>query len=440
MKQIIQGNMHRIEYIFIYFILLQPILDVFAYMELPIPEVIRVMAIGLGFLYLTFFPNQKIQKYTRFYHVLAFVYFLAHFITNWFIKDPFSLTLELTHMIKTFFFIELLLVYVCLLYSFSKRVDWQKIILRNVIISMAIISVIMLLASFTDTGKRTYDMLAKAGHTGWFFSGNELSAILVFGFGMTLLLMLKNKNRQHKLFIFSLLLVLIWSMMTVGTKVSYGGLLLLLSTAILIAIVNHLRTKSFPINVIILLPLLIGTILWTPYSAIGQNLNLTLTNQQKSEQDLADNVLIEEEGVGVGIVLSGRNEFMQETISQYKDAAIPQQLFGMGYGGNYQRDPKLIEMDFFDWFFGFGIIGIIILLIPVVSIGFYILRNLLQGRFQKIDMSMIMIGLSVCLGFGIAFVAGHVLSSPAASIYLALMIAYLYVLSNRLKQPNEGLD
>lgn len=438
MKQLIQGNMHRIEYIFIYFILLQPILDLFAYLALPISEIIRVMAIGLGFLYLTFFPNKTIQKYTRAYHVLAFVYFLAHFTTNWFIKDPFSITLELTHIIKTFFFIELLLVYVCLLYSFSKRVDWQKIILRNVIISMAIISAIMLLANFTDTGKRTYGMLAKAGHTGWFFSGNELSAILVIGFGMTLLLMLKNKNKLHTFFIFSLLLVLTWSMMTVGTKVSYGGLLLLLSAAILIAIVNHIRTKSFPINVIILLPLLIGTILWTPYSAIGQNLNLTITNQQKSEQDLAGNVLIKEEGVGS--VLSGRNEFMQQTISQYKNAAIPQQLFGMGYGGNYQRDPKLIEMDFFDWFFGFGIIGLIVLLIPVLAIGFYIVRNLLQGRLLRMDMSMIMVGLSVCLGFGIAFVAGHVLSSPAASVYLALMIAYLYVLSNRLKQPNEGLN
>lgn len=438
MKHIIQGNMQRIEYIFIYFILLQPILDLFAYLELPISDIIRVVAIGLGFLYLTFFPNKKIRKYTGFYHLLAIVYFIAHFITNWLIKDPFSITLELTNIVKTFFFIELLLVYVCLLYSFSKRADWQMIILRNVIVSMAIISVIMLLASFTDTGKRTYDMLAKAGHTGWFFSGNELSAILVIGFGMTLLLMLKNKKRLHTFFIFSLLIVLSWSMMTVGTKVSYGGLLLLLSAAILIAIVNHFRTKSFPINAIILLPLLVGTILWTPYSAIGQNLNLTIANQQTSELDLDGNVLVEEEGVVS--VLSGRNEFMQETISQYKQAAIPQQLFGMGYGGNYQRDPKLIEMDFFDWFFGFGIIGIIVLLIPVLLIGFYILRNLMQVRLKRIDMSIIMVGLSVCLGFGIAFVAGHVLSSPAASVYLALMIAYLFVLSNRLKQPNEGLN
>ena len=54
---------------------------------------------------------------------------------------------------------------------------------------------------------------------------------------------------------------------------------------------------------------------------------------------------------------------------------MSQKLLGMGYAGNFkyneqkQPDPKLIEMDFHDWFYDFGIIGFVLLMIPFIYYG-----------------------------------------------------------------------
>ncbi|MBJ7988196.1 O-antigen ligase family protein, partial [Bacillus cereus] len=69
------------------------------------------------------------------------------------------------------------------------------------------------------------------------------------------------------------------------------------------------------------------------------------------------------------LIYSDRDKFLKVYKQYYKDAPLSQKLFGMGYAGNYTVKIKLIEMDFHDLFFAFGIVGFLIYLIPLLYFG-----------------------------------------------------------------------
>ncbi|MRB24742.1 hypothetical protein GH839_28555, partial [Bacillus thuringiensis] len=60
------------------------------------------------------------------------------------------------------------------------------------------------------------------------------------------------------------------------------------------------------------------------------------------------------------LIFSGRQVYEERHKQFFKEAPMSQKLLGMGYAGNFkyneqkQPDPKLIEMDFHDWFYDFG--------------------------------------------------------------------------------------
>ena len=112
---------------------------------------------------------------------------------------------------------------------------------------------------------------------------------------------------------------------------------------------------------------------------------------------------------------------------------MSQKLLGMGYAGNFkyneqkQPDPKLIEMDFHDWFYDFGIIGFALLMIPFVYYGLRILLVFIT-RFKEIfNIKYGMIAASLLLALGIAYIAGHILTAPGVGIYFVVVLAYLIV-------------
>src|SRR5699024_7229978 len=80
----------------------------------------------------------------------------------------------------------------------------------------------------------------------------------------------------------------------------------------------------------------------------------------------------------------------------------------------YTSDPKIIEMDFFDMFFSYGVIGSLFLLIPLVYLCVKIL-------VFPIHIEKALLLFTLCLCFGIAFLAGHVIFAPSVMTYLAIL-------------------
>lgn len=427
---------HNVEKLFIYFLLLQPALDVLAYVNIPLSSVLRGLVVGAGIGYIFFFlPDKQGRKSALIYLVILGIIMTMHLVNNYMVKESFSIPVELTYIIKTVFFIVMLLVYVFVIPSFSKQTYWQKVIQSAVLINMTFIAVIMLLATVTDSGYRSYGALAKEGHSGWFFSGNELSVILGMGFSITILYMLQKQSPRTKMLLLPVIGLIIWAMLMIGTKVSFGSVLIVLGISISMFILKAMHNRKNWFNVGVLTVLLAAAIAIMPITPIGNNLDLTFgTNIAKQEKSPAD-VDADGKKQAAQQLLSGRKDFLKEKNKQYQEAPVSQKLLGMGFGGNYTFAPKLIEMDFLDWYFNFGWIGFILLLLPLLYIGYRILIKLCKYHLKSLNVPIILTGVSVALGIGSAFTAGHVLSSPAASIYLAVFIGYLFALVQNEASP-----
>lgn len=428
MSQTNRMFMNYVEKAFIFFILAQPALDILAYVNVPVSTILRGLAIGVAAGYLLCLPDGKWKKLSITYLIVLGAFMICHILNNHMVKAPFSISIELTYVLKTVYFIVMLIVYVFVIKSFSKQKNWQKVLQVIVFINLLVISFVMLAANMTNSGHRSYGALAKEGHSGWFFSANELSVILGMGFSIMLLYILKVKSTRSKILLLPVSILVIWAMLTVGTKVSFGSVIIVLGIALTFYSIKTIYNLKNWLNIIILLVLLTASLLMTPATPIGNNLGLTFgTNVVKQETDVSQS----EKGTARRNILSGRSDFLYDMTAQYSKAPLSQKLLGMGFGGNYTIHPKLIEMDFLDWYFNFGLIGFVLLFLPLLCIGFRILSSLFKYRFSDITAPIIFTGAAVCLGMGSAFVAGHVLSSPAVSIYLAVLIGYLHTLAGR---------
>ncbi len=433
-----------IESFFIIFIAFQPVLDITAFFGSALSIVIRVLAMLVGFVYLFLYPNKKVRLFTTIYLILLGVFMISNIANNYFVKSPFFLTEELTFNIKSAYVVEMIIVFAFVFLSLSKRINWEKIVQRTVFISMSLVGIVMVLATIFDSGKRSYGALAKEGHSGWFFSANELSAILSLGFGLMILYMLNKESIKIKLMLLPSILVVAWSMLMIGTKVGLGAALLLLGAGIIMTLISSFLYKNQLSNLIILGSILVLSVIYIPYSPVGNNINFTILTQNEENGIVNDNNNLSEDEETkrandeelAKMALSGRGDFLKRTFEQYKDAPISQKLLGMGPGGNYKQEPKLVEMDFFDWFFGYGIIGSILLFAPFVYFGSLILKSLFKYKFKHLNFTFLIVGIEVIIGLGIAFLAGHVLLAPASGIYLSILLGYLYVLA--IKQDSNA--
>jgi Na+/H+ antiporter NhaD/arsenite permease-like protein len=95
----------------------------------------------------------------------------------------------------------------------------------------------------------------------------------------------------------------------------------------------------------------------------------------------------------------------------------------MGFAAEYGEKPKVTEMDFFDFFFAYGILGSGIVLILFIKK----IRDWLRVEKEQIseDKNMFIILIGVLMLLAIAFVAGHVFFAPSVSFYLAIGIVLL---------------
>lgn len=432
------------------YILLQPFLDVSAFLGLPVSTIIRAAIIPIGILFILTMPHTKWKTAAVFYIAFLAIVMAGHLLNNIIVKDPISLGAEINHIIKTIYFPILLIVYAMLFYSMTALWDFRTKLVKYIVINTAVTAVIIVAAHITGTAKRSYHNVLRDGHTGWFFSGNELSVILAVGFCFVMLSFLVIRANRLKWLMLPGMLLIIWSMLNVGTKVALGAAVLTLLLGIVVSFLEKRKTGySFHFTGIVLLTIITAAV--TPFTPVITNMGVPLVgnepSEEQTEQEAADNESVEveeeeaegqeaeaepdestESGASQSFLFSGREAVLDQTIEQYKEAPISQKILGMGRGGNYTSYSRFIEMDFIDWFFTFGIAGFSILVLPIFLLGagtvMYILKKRLLMRPE-----VLFSGLAVLLGAGSAFTAGHVLSSPGAGIYLLLALAYVFCFS-----------
>ncbi|WP_232324872.1 O-antigen ligase family protein [Halobacillus mangrovi] len=448
------------------FIIVQPVLDILTFFSikqfdssLTIGIIVRVLFMGLSLLFIFFGNSSTYKKYVIPYLLILFAAVGIGLVYNFFDKPVFEPFLELQFLAKTLYFIIMFCSYL-LLFTNKDQMDETKLdILKSLTIAMLIVSLTMFLSIVTGTASNTYEY-GKFGFKGWFFSGNEISSIIAISFPLVYLYSLKKMDNFKQWYYFIPVLLLAIVSILIGTKVSYfavlgASIIIVFSYVVwwLASLIKKAKNHTVNLRLIMSLVFLILFGAITPLSPSFTNVagDVGKISEEKAKQqeekdkggdseggmspegepapdegDIDEDVSLIESPV-LRILLSSRNLFFANTLEQYKNADLVQKSFGMGYAGNYKENRKLIEMDFFDLFFSYGIIGSLLLFMPFITLAFLFIKRLFTMPLRVITPENVLLFVAIGMGSGIAFLAGHVLYAPAVNIYLALPMVLMII-------------
>ncbi|WP_439874667.1 O-antigen ligase family protein [Bacillus mycoides] len=477
----------RFEHFLLFFIILQPVLDLLTSLSIELLKVnatvgimVRFLIMAMGGIYILIQAKERENRKFLIYLVLLGIVLGIGFINNKLIKSPIVLAEEVKFIGKALYVYIMLGSYILALKSLKKTVNISDKVRNNIVYSTLIINAVMVISITTSTDFGSYEWM-KVGSRGWFYAGNELGSILAIIFPIVVLYSIqKTKSVKHVLYWIPSLLM-IYSLIQVGTKVGMGSIGATLAAAIGIIVLQLLfdrknpNKKALVLNALIAIVLLAGVVGTFKKTPLAQNMGIhnnylseqNVAQQGQKEQEIKEKIKKEqeikekeekqhkaekpEEKAKIeaevkkevekeqkkenqeNLIFSGRQVYEERHKQFFKEAPMSQKLLGMGYAGNFkyneqkEPDPKLIEMDFHDWFYDFGIIGFALMMIPFIYYGLRILLAFVT-RFKEIfNIKYGMISASLLLALGIAYIAGHILTAPGVGIYFVVVLAYLIV-------------
>ena len=119
-------------------------------------------------------------------------------------------------------------------------------------------------------------------------------------------------------------------------------------------------------------------------------------------------------------IFSQRLTFLENTNNSFKKANIIEKSFGIGYIENYNTEyerNKTIEIDYFEIFYRHGIIGFSLYLTIIILI---IKKEKINTKENSIINTEYRI--SILLILLLALFSGHIIITPAVSIFVSLVI------------------
>ncbi|WP_050179765.1 O-antigen ligase family protein [Domibacillus robiginosus] len=449
------------------FIIFQPVIDVLTSasllllnISLTVGVIVRVLFMAAIVLMLLWKARQSgpARKFVFYLLALAAV-IVVNIVLNLNVKDPYYIGSELKFFNKVVYF-PIMFAGFSVLYLYLKREHepFKEKTTSYFLYASLIISAVFIVSFVTGTSLSNYSH-TKIGYTGWFFAGNEIGAIMAVILPVTALYAIEKTNRVKEWRYWIPFVLLAVSMQFLGTKVGYGGIVVVLLAAffsMLILFFTKERSEKTRSNMLISLILIAVLAVTTPVTPVFHNmfahlslLNIDLTKDEEPQLDPETGEELpedeEEEEPAItneqvqNLVFSSREKYLAEMKGQFAEAPVSQKLFGMGFAGNYEepepgKTPRMIEMDFFDLFFSLGIVGFLTMIsLPlyyVIRFVIHFVRNIKQ-TFTPVN---VMYGVAFLLGIGISATAGHVLTAPAVSIYVAAVMALLMVREGIIKE------
>lgn len=391
-----------------------PILDIMttftANFAFSIGAIIRTLAMALLFIYLVYFYiNKNLALF-----LIPFLSISITFILNFLVKNPFLLQAELQFLFKTAYYI--VMIYIAIVMIQKQQIHVLSL-LRATSYASIIFSLSYWIAILTKTSISSYSFV-KVGYSGWFYAANELSVILLILLALTIVHIYFQPSPQP---IIAYVLLLFMTPM-IGTKTAFYGGMIIVFTFLIFAMFT-LRQKipfiAITILFLIFLPL-------TPFAD-----NQTMSNEviEQSNDRAKSDVKMEQ-------LLSSRDAYVKKAKEDFLAASSLRQVFGLGYAGDYHTEPKMIEMDFYELFFSYGIIGTIFLLLPLILL----VKKMIVFRFS-VPYFILLLTCGLCIG--IAFVAGHVLFAPAVMSYIAILAIVTGIISKESREislEGKGID
>ncbi|HDX9630279.1 TPA: O-antigen ligase family protein [Bacillus cereus] len=455
---------NKFENFLLIFILLQPILDLltaFCIMVLKIDTTIgvitRLFVMFLSGIYILIQTKKQGNIKYILYIILVGIVFTIGLVNNKFTKDPMVLTEEIKFIAKALYPFVMLTCYVFVFKSLKEKSPSNSKMRDYITYASLIIGVVMVASITTGTDYNSYEWV-KLGSRGWFYAGNELGSILAIMCPIVILYSIEKTKSIGKAYYWIPSILVVYSLFAIGTKVGVGAIFGSMAIAVVMCFIQAFTQRkdgkkhAYLLNGFLAITVFVGILAYTPFSPFMKNMGFHFqlieqeqsakkeekkkeeakehkppVTEQEKEKEKAKEKVAEKKEETQALIFSGRQLFEQMYKDFYNEAPMSQKLLGMGYAGNYKEQPKLIERDFHDWFYSFGIIGFILLVIPFLYFGIKFIACIFTKFKQIFTVKYAMMIAAILLGLGISFMAGHILIAPGVSFYLVLIMAYLIV-------------
>lgn len=248
-----------------------------------------------------------------------------------------------------------------------------------------------------------------SGYKGFYKANNELSIVFVFLFIFVIDRLYQNINIKN-IILFMLVLISIYM---IGSKVAIVVPLGVIFIYLCKSIINYKNKYIFSIMVVSIFLI----ILYLGFNLYVEDIMKIYGRQKYFYYKFKDTPLT--------FILSSRNNFLEIMINNFKSTDLNFLKFLFGYGmyikdsiiaNELVRNLKEIEMDFFDIYYSYGIIGIIIIY------GYFIKYikpfTKTSGYYFKYRLSFIII---IILGF----LGGHVFWGALAGSIFSIVVCGL---------------
>ncbi len=371
-------------YIILIYILLQSVLDMFITILPNIP--ISTMVRGLFFLFaIVFLLRNKMNLKLN----IILMFLMAIYLSYSYLYLDYSIVESISVTLKLFY-----LPYIIILFSNLKYDEkYKKALLASLILYISI----YLFSYIFDIGYNNYLKTdGKSGYRGLFNSINEFSAILVILYYYVFDYLKKKKNIL--LFIITILLLVI-SFLT-GTKVLTGGVILIVIINLIPFIYKYFKDSSNKKKIILSVSFIL---LVTITILIFINSN-TYKNMLVQAEFFKVNNIFSIDGINK-VIFNDRLSFLVDNNKFFFDKNILDMVLGIGYNNSF----KLVEIDIFDILYRYGIISFL----GIITLFIYTFKTY---KFNKVNIIGIIILLLISL------TSGHVLLSPAVSIYFGIIV------------------
>lgn len=397
--------------ILLIFILLQPILDVITGIGIHVWHTNITIGIIVRMLFLVFILYSVVFVYKRkkslLFYVILVIYGILYMAGMLIYKEGVGLFSEIQGLCRVFYFLVLLIS----LYSIKDEIKISKMTLMVVLITYL---VCILVPNCLNLGFKTYE-ITKAGTLGFFNSANEISGIISI---LTPIMILILVNKKKILLTLIIVLIYLYVILTIGTKTPLLSLGITIFFTYLWFIHQEIklkRVKRVAISIILLLIFIAGMIVILPKTNFYKNIetHLEFLEVDNITEVFKDKKLIDH------FIFSERLTFLENRYKDYRDENNYLQLFGIGYLKD-GKDTKAIEMDYFDIYYSQGLIGFII------YFGIYgYFFALIMKRRKRLDFTQYMLYISVVLSLLLSFITGHIITAPAVSILLVVLLILL---------------
>lgn len=352
-------------------------------------------------------------------YLIIGLYFILYILGMVLFKEN-GLFFEIQNLVKVFYFPIVFLS----LYSIKDKVDINnKVLIKTLFLYL----ILILIPTVFGIGYKTYE-ITKAGTLGFFNSANEISGIISILTPVMFIMLKDKKNIILKVLLGLMYLVVILMM---GTKTPLLALCFTMGVFLAYLVIESIKQKKYKKIIITLSILLLGVfgiILVLPKTNFYKNIktHLDFLEVESIADVFKDKKLIDH------FIFSQRLTFLEKENKLYSKSNLYLKTFGIGYLNN-GKETKMIEMDYFDIFYHHGIIGFLV----YFSIIIYLLAK--KIKFNKSFEGYMLRTSFVLIGI-LSFFTGHIITAPAVSIIVIILLLKMFNKEKVIGVNNERKD